>query len=149
MKGSQFNMVWRMLNSAWPSVIMSFICASCHSAGHRETELQRTLSPDGKSLARVIRVDSSGATDSDRFEIFIQYQNSKSSRPTLMFEAHRTRGVKVRWTDAHSLEICYPKADITFFRNSYDYGEEGWNPNDWYWVESFLRRVSDLRECGV
>lgn len=133
------------------AIAMSILFTSCNNADDkpRGTEIGNVLSPDGLSVAKVFRIDSSGATDSDRFDIWMRYQNSKSSLPVLVFEAHRTKGVIIRWTDARSLEICYPKADITSFRNTYDYGEEGWSGNDWYWVEIFLRRVSDVSQCGV
>ena len=151
MKRLHLKVAWRMRYRMSLAGALSLLCGSCGSAGHgaHEAELERALSPDGLSLAKVIRIDSSGATDSDRFQISLQYQKSKSSRPVLVFEAHRTKGVKIRWTDKGALEICYPKADITSFRNTYDYGEEGWQSNDWYWVEIFLRRVPDLAECNV
>lgn len=133
------------------AALLALLCTSCDFAGHQghRTELQRSVSPDDLAVAQVVRIDSSGATDTDRFQVWLQYQHGKSIRPVLMLEVHRTPGVKMRWTDKRSLEVCYPKADITFFRNTYDYGEEGWQFDQWYWVEVFLRRISDLGQCGT
>jgi len=142
-------MKWRVHLLTLVMIVPLLACASCDRGigGSRNTEIQRDPSPDGRSVAQVTRVDSSGATDSDRYQIRLQYLKSKHSRPVLILEANRTTGLKVKWTDKNTLEVCYPKADITTFRNMYDYGEEGWNYSEWYWVEILLRRVPDIAQC--
>ena len=151
MKLQQLNVVSRVFCRVLFAVFLALLCGACDFVGHQghRTELQRVVSPDGLAVAQLVRIDSSGATDTDRFQVWLQYQHGKSIRPVLMLEVHRTPGVKMRWTDKRSLEVCYPKADITSFRNMYDYGEEGWQFDQWYWVEIFLRRVPDLAQCDA
>jgi hypothetical protein len=105
---------------------------------------------DGESRAFVWLPESGGgATQSQPFEVWIQYLESQKPQG-LVFKAIHTAGVRLKWVDARTLEICYGVSHILYMRNFFDYAEEdwAWRGKPLYSVEVLLKRVPQLADCG-
>lgn len=64
---------------------------------------------------------------------------------SLIFEADKTDGIRLRWRAATELEICYAQAQITHFRNFFVIVER-LSPQI-YQVEIILRKAPKLDDC--
>lgn len=121
-------------------------CGDSSNSLTRGKEVSSAVAPDARSRAFVWYPQQSGlgATNSQPFEVWIKYA-SGDDKLRRVFSAERTAGVRLKWIDPRTLEICYGPSYVLKFENFFDHGEQ--HSQDLYHVEILLRRVSKLTEC--
>jgi hypothetical protein len=82
----------------------------------QETEAQRSLSPDGKVEAILVKKNC-GATTSESFNVFIVAIGNNAKKKDLIFKADHLDGFTLSWRDSRFLEIKYKQARIFYFMN--------------------------------
>ena len=127
-------------------------CGGTSGEPAKGRQLDSATAPDGEGRAFVWLPELGGflgATQSQPFEVWIQYLKSRKPQ-SLVFKAIHTAGVRLKWVDARTLEICYGVSHISYMRNYFDYAEEDWQQHgkSMYSVEVLLKRVPQLADCG-
>lgn len=105
-------------------------------------------SPDAayKAVVWLPDVEGFGATVSQSVQVWLERSKSSPER-RLVFEADKTDGVRLVWTKANELQICYPEAQISRFNNRYISVERLDGLPNAKTVEIILKRVSKLTDC--
>lgn len=142
-----------MIQATRGFIVVPVFVASLAGCSHTERlpkghESSSVTSPDGLSRAFVWMPETSGflgATVSTPYQVWIKYLEGDHP-PALLLKAYHTDGVRVTWTSATELAICYEEpTHIYDFRNYFEYAEQHWN--HLYKVEILLKRVQKLGEC--
>jgi hypothetical protein len=131
-------------------LFLMVITAGCGDHEARTTNGQVQLSavaPDGASEAFVWIPESGGtlgATVSQRYQVWLQALRDNKVE-SLILEADRTNGIRLRWNSQNELEICYAKAQISKFRNFFVIASR--ESPEIYGVEIVLKKVPLLEQC--
>jgi hypothetical protein len=105
-------------------------------------------SADRRLIASVFTPDIQGlgATISQPLQVWIR-DNSVQNSMRLVLSATRAPFLALRWKDNSTLEVCFEKANIDEFTNSYFSTDRDTKKNVDVTVEIILKRVRDRVDC--
>lgn len=121
-------------------------CGNSNESSLKGYEVDAQVAPDQRSKAFIWlpELGGLGATISEPHQVWMQGLQGEKQK-SLIFEADKTDGVRLRWTAATELEICYAQAQIFHFRNFFVMVEI-FSPQI-YQVEIILRKAPKLDDC--